>query len=260
MLSQVIEIAKECGSIIKNAQIQRVELKNQDRRNLVTEYDLKVQSILQERLQNLIPTASFMGEEGEQHYRKDGYCFVCDPIDGTTNFVQGCNFRAISIALLKDGKPVLGVIYNPYLDELFSAEKNKGAFLNGKPIHTTTDCLANSLVSFGTNVAEPKQTDILFEYSKKCFKSAIDVRSCGSAALNLCNIAGGCFGYFFEFKLFSWDFAAGALIVEEAGGIIKGKDFENIKDYFQTGPIFACANQKIFEEVRALYETTAKNQ
>ena len=83
MLKKITDVVRECGAIVKNAQIHHVELKNQDRRNLLTEYDLKVQSILQQKLTAILPEASFFGEEGEHHYHKDGYCFVCDPIDGT---------------------------------------------------------------------------------------------------------------------------------------------------------------------------------
>ena len=169
MLKKIADVVKECGAIVKNAQIHHVELKNEDRRNLLTEYDLKVQAILQQKLTEILPEASFFGEEGEHHYEKSGYCFVCDPIDGTTNFVKGCKFSSISVALLKDGKPVLGVIYNPYLNELFCAEKGKGATLNGEVIQTTKDDLAHSLVTFGTGVMDLSEIDGVFEYAKKCY-------------------------------------------------------------------------------------------
>lgn len=252
MLHKVITVVKECGSIVKNAQIHHVELKNQDRRNLLTEYDVKVQAILQQKLKEILPEASFLGEEGEQNYKRDGYCFVCDPIDGTTNFVKDFHFSSISVALLKDGKPILGVIYNPYLDELFCAEKGKGATLNGNPIHTTKDCLADSLITFGTGVNDLSYIDYVFEYAKKCFNSSIDVRCCGSAALDLCNLACGRIGYFWEMKLSPWDYSAGALIVEEAGGIMKSGQLEDIDDYFKIRPIFAIASEAILQDIPPL--------
>lgn len=252
MLQKITEIVKECGAIIRNAQIHHVELKNQDRRNLLTEYDVKIQSVLEQKLIQILPEASFFGEEGTHQYKKDGYCFVCDPIDGTTNFVKGCNFSSISVALLKDGQPVLGIIYNPYSDEMFCAEKGKGATLNGNHIHTTTDCLADSLVTFGTGVTDLSQIDAVFEYAKKCFNASIDVRRCGSAALELCNLACGRIGYFCEFKLSPWDYSAGVLIAKEAGAIVKSKDFEDIDDYFQIRPIFVMANESIFKDVPKL--------
>lgn len=252
MLQKIIDIVRECGEIIKNAQIQHVELKNQDRRNLLTEYDVKIQAILQKQLKEILPQASFFGEEGEHNYHKDGYCFVCDPIDGTTNFVKGCKFSSISVALLKDGKPILGVIYNPYLDEMFCAEKGKGAKLNGADIHTTNDSLADSLVTFGTGVNDLSEIDSVFEYAKKCFKASIDVRRCGSAAIELCNLACGRIGYFCEFKLSPWDYSAGVLIAEEAGAIVKSNDFKDIDDYFQIRQIFVMANKNILKDVPRL--------
>ncbi|MBQ9731752.1 MAG: inositol monophosphatase [Alphaproteobacteria bacterium] len=252
MLQKIIDIVRECGEIIKNAQIQHVELKNQDRRNLLTEYDVKIQAILQKQLKEILPQASFFGEEGEHNYHKDGYCFVCDPIDGTTNFVKGCKFSSISVALLKDGKPILGVIYNPYLDEMFCAEKGKGAKLNGADIHTTNDSLADSLVTFGTGVNDLSEIDSVFEYAKKCFKVSIDVRRCGSAAIELCNLACGRIGYFCEFKLSPWDYSAGVLIAEEAGAIVKSNDFKDIDDYFQIRQIFVMANKNILKDVPRL--------
>ena len=252
MLNEIIAVVKECGAIVRNANIRHVELKNHDRRDLLTEYDLKIQAILQEKLIKILPEAAFFGEEGEHHCQREGYCFVCDPIDGTTNFVKDCHFSSISVALLKDGQPVLGVIYNPYLDELFSAEKGKGATLNGKPIHTTQETLSNSLVTIGTGMMDLSEIDQVFDYAKKCFRAAIDVRRNGSAALELCNLACGRIGYFCEFKLSPWDYSAGVLIVEEAGGIIKSKNFKDIDDYFQKRQIFGMANQKIADDVPPL--------
>lgn len=252
MLQKIVAIVKECGEIIKNAQIHNVELKNNDRRNLVTEYDIKIQSLLIEKLNNILPNSSFLGEEGKHKYNKKGYCFVCDPIDGTTNFVKGFNLSCISVALLEDGIPVLGVIYNPYADELFCAEKGKGSTLNGKKIYATKDYLADALVAFGTNVDDLSEIDSVFDYVKKCFKSAIDIRSIGSAALELCNIACGRTGYFFETKLYPWDYCAGVLIAEEAGAIVKSKDFNIIDDFFQNRPIFAFGNEEIFKEINSL--------
>ncbi|MBE6450411.1 MAG: inositol monophosphatase [Alphaproteobacteria bacterium] len=249
MLQSIINVVRECGDIIKNAKINNVQFKNEDRRNLLTEYDVKIQGILQQKLKEIMPVASFLGEEGDQYYQKNGYCFVCDPIDGTTNFSKGCKFSSISVALLKDGTPILGVVYNPYLDEMFCAERGKGATLNGVKIQTTKDNLANTLVTFGTCVNDLSEIEMVFDYAKKCFYASTDIRRCGSAALELCNVACGRIGYFCEFKLSPWDYSAGALIVEEAGGIMKSMDFKDIDDYFQIRRIFAFANEKILTEV-----------
>ncbi len=252
MLSKIIDIVKECGNIVKNARIHEIKLKNEDRRNLVTEYDVRVQETLRQKLKDVLPEASFFGEEGSCQYKKGGYCFVCDPIDGTTNFVKGYNFSAISVALLQDGFPILGVIYNPFSNELFAAEKGKGATLNGLPIHTTQENLADSLVIFGTGVFDLKDLDEVFKYAQKCFDVSIDIRRSGSSAMDLCYVASGRAGYFCEFRLMPWDYSAGVLIVQEAGGLVKSHNFEDISDFFSPRSIFAIGNSKILKEIPKL--------
>lgn len=242
MLLQIVDIARECGNIIKNASAKKVEIKDQDYRNLVTEYDVKIQNILKEKLAEIIPEASFLGEEGTSDYSKDGYCFVCDPIDGTTNFVKNYKCSSVSIALLKDGHPFMGVIYNPFLDEMFSAEKNKGARCNGKLIKTSEEPLKNSLVAFGTGTYDIEKT---WQIMKKYFDISLDIRRSGSGAVDLCNVACGRTGVFWELKLQPWDYAAGALILEEAGGIICDENNKPIADYFQSSSVFAFANERI---------------
>ena len=147
MLRQIIDIARECGAVMREAHAAEIEKKQDNPRNLVTEYDIRIQEILRQKLAMVLPEAAFLGEEGKHEFRREGFCFICDPIDGTTNFIKDLKHSAVSIALLNNGKPVMGVIYDPYLDEMFWAEKGKGAFLNGKAIHTTNEPLANSLTA-----------------------------------------------------------------------------------------------------------------
>ncbi len=135
---------------------------------------------------------------------------------------------------------------------MFSAEKDKGATLNNTPIHSSNDDLINSLVTFGTGVNDLSQIDDVFDYAKKCFKAAIDVRRCGSAALDICHVACGRTGYFFEFRLSPWDYCAASLIALEAGAVMKSENFEDIDDYFKAQKIYAIANEKILSEVSKL--------
>lgn len=242
MLDDIVKLVRECGEIIKNSSAQHIEIKNNNRTDLVTEYDKKIQDILQKQLQVLMPEASFLGEEGEASYQKEGYCFVCDPIDGTTNFTQGYKHSSVSVGLLYNGQPVSGVIYNPFLDEMFTAEKGKGACCNGKRIQTTKSALENTLSVFGTGSDDMNKTWTLV---KKYFANSLDIRRSGSGALDLCNVACGRSGIFFELKLKPWDFAAGNLIVEEAGGLIRSWNGDKIDDYFVSRPIFALANSSI---------------
>ena len=193
--------------------------------DLVTEYDKKIQEQLKIGLKKILPEAKFIGEEGSSdELSDDGFAFIVDPIDGTTNFVKDYHMSAISVALLKGREPVAGVVYNPYLDEMFSAIKGQGAFLNGKRISVSSQPLDKALILFGSAPYDKhlfKETlEILSEY----FYKALDIRRCGSAALDLCSIACGRAELYFELVVSPWDFAAGKLIVEEAGGVVTALD------------------------------------
>ena len=124
------------------------------------------------------------------------------------------------MALVVDGKAEAGVVYNPYLDEMFAARRGCGAYCNGKRIRTSCDILENSIVIFGTSPYNEELAEKSFRLAYEYFKKAGDVRRSGSAALDLCSVAAGRAELFFELSLSPWDFAAGALIVEEAGGLV----------------------------------------
>ena len=223
LLKEIITAVRSCGAIILNADRTKSGIDEKaGHANFVTAYDKKVQSELQNKLLTILPEAVFVGEEEDVHASvADGYAFIVDPIDGTTNFIKDYHASAISVGLTKGGKRYMGVVYNPYLDEMFTAVKGQGAFLNGKPIQVSNQPLENGIVIFGTapyyeDLAK-KSFDMAYEY----FCKALDVRRSGSAALDLCNVAAGRAELFFELRLSPWDYAAGSLIVEEAGGVVK---------------------------------------
>ena len=242
MLNEICTLAKECGNLIKQAHAGNIQIKSDNPKNLVTEYDTRVQEILRQKLLKILPEADFLGEEGQKNFNRDGYCFICDPIDGTTNFVKNLKHSGVSIALLHDGRPVLGVIYNPYLDELFWAEKGKGAYCNGIQIHTSGEPLQNSLIVFGTSPYNADLQARTWQLAAKSLDIALDVRRQGAAVLDLTDVACGRFGMFWELELQPWDYAAGALIVEEAGGIVKTLEGEPVTDYFAPTSLAAMAN------------------
>lgn len=223
MLEKIIHIVHECGEIMLGASdIERTIHQKEGKGNFVTDYDSRVQAALKEKLLELVPDAVFFGEEDEAD-RADisqGYAFIVDPIDGTSNFMRGYRASCISVALASDGYPVMGVVYNPYMQETFYAEKGKGAFLNGKPIHTSDRTLEQGLVLFGTAPYREDLAKRSFEVAYRYFSRAEDLRRSGSAAIDLCALACGRAEFYFELILCPWDYAAGALIVEEAGGIV----------------------------------------
>ena len=193
--------------------------------DLVTEYDKKVQELLEIGLKKILPEAKFIGEEGSSDELSDeGYAFIVDPIDGTTNFVKDYHISAISVALLKGREVVAGVVYNPYLDETFSAIKGRGAYLNGRKISVSSQPLDKALVLFGTAPYDKHLFKETLEILSDYFYKALDVRRCGSAALDLCSVACGRAELYFELVVSPWDFAAGKLLVEEAGGVVTTLD------------------------------------
>lgn len=189
-------------------------------RDVVTEYDKRVQELIVKRLREAVPNACFFCEENALHDDLHAeHLFVIDPIDGTMNFVKGCHESCISAAYLNKGMLTAAAIYNPYMKEMFSAIKGEGAWLNGKPIHAAETPLSENIFAFGSTPYNQEYADETFRLARLAFDNSLDVRRCGSAALDLTAVAAGRVGIFFELALSYWDYAAGCLIVSEAGGI-----------------------------------------
>lgn len=219
MLNECINAVREAGRRIVNAHSISVEEKT-DFRNLVTQYDKMTQEFLVERLKHIAPEASFLCEESEDHTMKDGQVFIIDPIDGTANFTKRYNLSAISVGYAKDGRMEWGIIYNPFTDELWQAQRGKGAFLNGKQIHISEGGLTENLVAFGTSPYNRDMKNRTMDLVSDILDISMDVRRCGSAALDMSSVSCGRCGLFFELQLSVWDYAAGLVIVEEAGGTV----------------------------------------
>ena len=222
ILNEIIVAAKECGQVMLQADRNNFGIKDKTgKANFVTAYDCKIQEMLQIKLAHILPEAEFLGEEEDCRInRKAEYIFVVDPIDGTTNFIKDYHMSCVSIGLIRNGKRYLGVVHNPYLDETFSAISGEGAYMNGNAIHVSSDDLENGVVLFGSSPYNTELAKASFELAYEYFQKCLDIRRSGSAALDLCSIASGRAELYFELILSPWDFAAGALIVEEAGGIV----------------------------------------
>ena len=210
----------ECGAIIRDADRIQVRVgEKAGHANFVTTYDKKVQQELKRRLLAIVPDAVFVGEEEDIHASiAKGTAFIVDPIDGTTNFIKDYRCSCISVGMTVDGVQQAGIVYNPYLEELFTAERGRGAYLNGNRIHVSAEPLENGIVIFGTAPYYEELSKKGFAMAYDYFTRSLDVRRSGSAAIDLCNVACGRAELFFELTLSPWDYAAGGLIVEEAGG------------------------------------------
>lgn len=220
--NRIFELIKNCGEIIKNANRDNISIDEKSgRANFVTSYDKMVQDELKSGLSRIIPEAVFVGEEGEAAKAGlTGKCFIVDPIDGTTNFIKDYHMSCISVGLLDNGEVVFGAVYNPYLDEMFYAVKGEGAYCNGKAIHVSSEPLSNGIVLFGSSPYNEELSKKSFDVAYSYFRKALDIRRSGSAAIDLCSIASGRAEIYFELILQPWDFAAGSLLVQEAGGKI----------------------------------------
>lgn len=194
-------------------------------RDVVTEYDRRVQLLMESRIRDAVPGARFFCEElNERDDLNSEHVFIIDPIDGTMNFVKGFNHSCISAAYASRGTVLAAAVYNPYVDELFTAVKGAGAFLNGRPIHVEEGPLSECVVCCGTAPYVPELTDRSFDIMCRCCKAGLDIRRGGSAELDLCSVAAGRAGLFVELSLSLWDYAAGMLIVSEAGGVCLTED------------------------------------
>ena len=247
MINKIIETVKEAGKIILSAHNQESAVTAKEgKKNFVTKYDVAVQDFLFNKLGEAFPEAEFVGEEGENNFESTALRFIIDPIDGTTNFMQNYRCSCVSVALCEENDVIAGVVYNPYTDEIFSAEKGKGAYLNGERINVSDRPLSDGLALFGTSPYHPENTDETFALLRKVFDFSRDIRRSGSAAYDICMIACGRCDVFFEKGLQPWDIAAGTLILKESGGVAlsyKGKEID-----LSTPNDVVFANPKAYEE------------
>jgi myo-inositol-1(or 4)-monophosphatase len=219
-----IQAARKAGLLLqrKLGRVKRVDYKGTV--NLVTEMDLLAEKTIVSYIQRRFPHHSFLAEEKTAPPRDSHYQWIIDPLDGTTNYTHGFPVYCLSIALARRGEVILGVIYDPTREELFSATKGKGARLNGKKIRvSSTRRLSQSLLATGFPYDIRVSSVNNFDHFQNFALCAQAVRRAGSAALDLCYVAAGRFDGFWEMKLGPWDMAAGSLLVKEAGG--KSTDF-----------------------------------
>lgn len=219
LLEQVIGIVREASVLMDRTGGFEVKDKGA-RENLVTSSDLAVQHFLTKRLAEILPGAGFLAEEEDFTDIVHPEIWIIDPIDGTANYARGIENCCISVALARNGEPVLGVVYSPWRGELYTAEKGKGAFCNGKPIHVSERSFENgflftAMATYNKDLAHYCR-DIIYDLYMDC----CDFRRTGSAAVELCLMAAGFVDLYFEMRLLPWDYAAASLILTEAGGAI----------------------------------------
>lgn len=246
-LSTAIHAAKKAGQILVDF-MGNAAVREKGPRDLVTEADVAAQNEIERILLGKFPDHQFVGEEGESIDSDTikGLTWVVDPLDGTTNFVHQLRSFSVSIALLQDSEPIVGVVYDPLCDECFTAVKGGGAHLNESEI-SVSRCRAMRDAMLVTGFS-PSVTKDSIEAKRflEVLGKAQSIRRLGSAALNLCFIACGRIDAYWASSLNSWDIAAGMLIMSEAGGTVKGMDgpFDMFKPKF-----IAAASEELRDEL-----------
>lgn len=250
------QTAKKAGNLILKGSKTHFKIIKKGEKDLVTQIDKASQQLIIKEIASAFPDHSIIAEESsfkKISLNSSKYIWLIDPLDGTTNFVHGLPLYSISIALFKtnssdfdylNGNLIAGIVYAPALNEIFHAEKGKGAFLNGKKIHVSkTKTVRNSLLVTGFPYNNKK---INLPYFALMLDKSQAVRRLGSAAIDLCWTAAGRFDGYWEFGLKPWDIAAGALIVKEAGGLVTDTS-GNLLDLF--GADILATNKNIHKEI-----------
>ena len=227
------EVVRRAGMMMKEAHLSSDSVHHKEgAANFVTSYDVAIQRFLIEELHRIVPEAAFFGEEETEGNTRekelDGLCFLIDPIDGTTNFMFRYNYSCVSVGLAYAREMTAGFVYNPYVDEMYTAVRGNGAYLNGEKLRVPDAGLADGIASFGCARYNNTNTDVLFRVVQEMFNRSLAVRCGGSAALDLCRVAAGASVVYLEMKLNPYDYAAASVIIEEAGGVITQIDGSRI--------------------------------
>jgi myo-inositol-1(or 4)-monophosphatase len=250
MLNIAVKAARRAGSIIERAAVSGVPLDVRAKRvnDFVTQVDRAAEEAVIDVVHRSYPDHAILAEEsGETKGAAADYCWIIDPLDGTTNFIHGFPQYCVSIAVQHAGKPAHAVVYDPSKNELFTASRGRGAFLNERRIRVSR-CrrLEDALVGTGFPFRELDRLDPYMKQLGRMMGSCAGVRRAGAAALDLAYVAAARLDAFWEMGLSPWDMAAGALLIQEAGGLVG--DFSGDAGYLQSGDI-AAGTPKVFPQL-----------
>lgn len=251
LIEQAVKAVRKAGALLTDqSAVRNIWAKSET--DFVTNVDVTVQETLKAQLASLAPEIQFMGEE-QDNSRLDWNrpCWILDPVDGTTNLIHSFQHSAISLALAEGGQIVFGMVYNPYSGECFTARRGCGAWRNGRFIHVSSvSRLEDSLLCAGTVPGRRELADKAFCQMRNLYNVCQDIRRTGCASLDLCWVACGRLDGYVELFLQPWDYAAGLLIVNEAGGRITAPDGSPLS-LCQGGPLLA-SNGKLHAALQSL--------
>ena len=243
-----VRAARKAGSIINRASLDGgLNIRAKRANDFVTQVDQAAEQAIIEVVKKAYPDHGFLAEESGASEGKTDYVWIIDPLDGTTNFLHGFPQYCVSIALAHKGVVTQGVIYDPVRNDLFTATRGRGAFLNDRRIRVSRRAhLREALVGTGFPFRDGSYLDTYMQMMKVMIQQTAGLRRPGAAALDLAYVAAGFYDGFFEIGLNAWDVAAGSLLVLEAGGLIG--DFAGEGDYLHGGQVIA-ATPKVFAEI-----------
>lgn len=247
------ETAREAGALLASRFRKEFSISHKGAIDLVTEIDLAAEALIVSRIRREFPGHAIMAEEGNPEAERGECTWIIDPLDGTTNYAHGFPFFAVSIALEVAGEVAWGAVYNPILEEFFSARRGGGAFCNGAPLRVSSTAeLSQSFLATGfpydIRTSSLNNLDCFREFSLRAFA----IRRAGSASLDLCYVAAGRFDGYWELKLHAWDCAAGYLLVREAGGLVTDFGGRPGSIYF---PECVATNGVIHEQMLGMIRT-----
>jgi len=257
-LDRAVKAAQLAGQgILDNlGHISKKDIDQKRASDFVTRVDTESEQVIINEIKGEFPDHHFLAEESFKEAETDAYRWIIDPLDGTTNYIHQYPVFSLSIALEYKREIILGVVYDPLREELFTAEKGRGAFLNKRQIQVSTiHSLKDCLVTTGFPFRSKEFIDVYLELFKNVFQKISDLRRAGSAALDLSYLACGRCEGFFEIGLSPWDIAAGIILIREAGGVVT--DFGGGNEYLSTGNIVAgnpAVHKQLLKETRHVFK------
>jgi len=258
LLAQAAPVVRQAGDFIRREFLgfDRRHVETKSRNSLVSYVDKQAEAMLVDGLRPLLPEAGFLAEEGTGKQAPEGLNWIIDPLDGTTNFIHGVPVFAVSVALCQGNTPLIGLVLDVMPNQLYTAVRGEGAYREGQKIQASSAAkLENTLLATGFPYAHFDFQDKYMALLAALMRKTRGLRRLGAAAIDLAYTANGVFDSFFEVQLSPWDVAAGALLVQEAGG--KVSDFSGGNDFIFGGEILATGaglHTEMLEDVQAYFK------
>ena len=249
MISRLTDIIREASRLMLTDTFQISQ--KEGFANIVTSSDLAVQEFLKRELAVLLPGSGFLCEEEDRHTLDHEYTWIIDPIDGTANYSRGIDQCAICVGLKHNDYMELSAVFLPRTEELFTAVRHQGAFLNGRPIHVSSRSFQDAVMCTALPVYHKEYAGVCAEIIQETFQQCNDIRRFGAAAPELCYLAMGRVALYFEYLLSPWDFAAASLIVTEAGGVVSNLEAQRPSLTSPSGFI-AANNQQNLQQLQRI--------